>query len=229
MARIIYSGLVTKISGSVGGTTFQANAYGFTVKNKANMIRPNTPSQNKAKIILSVCTKGWGSMTNAERLNWNTFAGVVPQYAKHNPSSVLSGFAAFVRWHTMFYQNQAISNPVTTNPNLTPPPLDTAVVSLTNAAGTLTLAPVFHLGTGDWLVNYSLSRPFSNSQNFIGTAVRNVAGDDTSSSSFIITAAYINAFGNVPNVGDNVAVQYTLFDAIGGIVIAPVQLIVQVG
>jgi hypothetical protein len=228
MARIIYSGLVTKISGSVGGTTFQANAYGFTVKNKANMVKPNSPTQNKAKLILSVITKGWNQMDDSGRNNWNTFAGVVPQYAKHNPSSVLSGFAAYVRWHVALYQNQALTGPIVSTPNLTPPILDTATFTLVNAAGVLTLNPAFNHGDENWGVNISLSRPFSVSQNFIGTTPRNIIGDVNANTPFDITAKYLAAFGTLPQVGDRVPLQYVLYDALGGIVVAPVKMILVV-
>jgi hypothetical protein len=228
MARIIYSGLVTAIRGSIGGTTFQSNAYGFTVKNKANMVKPNSAEQNIRKIILSKVTKAWGTLSVSDRNNWNTFASIVPQYAKHNPSSVLSGFAAFTKWHCQFYQNQALSNSVNTDPNTSPPTIDTGVFSITSAAGVMTAHTVFSPGSGDWMVNLSLSRPFNTAQNFIGTSPRNMAGDDTSTSSYNVTTKYTEVFGRIAAIGEKVALQYTLFDAAGGIVVASAQIIVTV-
>ena len=67
MARITYSGLVTSIRGKVGGTVFQANAYGHTVKNSPNMVRPNTPDQQLSKVILSKAVKLWSEISQPER------------------------------------------------------------------------------------------------------------------------------------------------------------------
>ena len=139
MARIIYSGLVTSIRGSIGGTTFQNNAYGFTVKNKANMVKPNTVSQNLSKLVFSLAVKAWGTLTVANRANWDSWAATYPQFAKNNPSSVLSGFAVFVKQFANVLIGLGLSSTPTANPFFTLTALDTVTFVLHNTAGVLTL------------------------------------------------------------------------------------------
>ena len=97
MARIIYSGLIESIRGSIAGTTFQANAYGYTIKKKPNIINPNTASQNLRKSYLAKAVRQWRSFIQATRDSWDTFASTYPQYSQHNPSAQLSGYAVFTK------------------------------------------------------------------------------------------------------------------------------------
>lgn len=220
MARIIYSGLVTSIRGSIGGTTFQNNAYGFTCKNKANMIRPNSVDQQVRKINFSAATKAWQNMTASGRSNWNTFAATFPQYSKHNPSAVLSGFAVFVKWHAAYYLNKGVSNFVDSAPTLAPTPLDTVTFVLTLVGGVLTLTPTWAIGDESWDVNYFLSRPFQGSQNFVGTSPKFLKGATSVSDPIILTTLYQNKFGILPTVGSFVNVSYQMFEESAGKVLA---------
>lgn len=220
MARIIYSGIVTKIAGSVGGTTFQGNAYGFSVKNKANMIRPNSEDQRLRKLILSTAVKNWSTMTPAGRDNWNTFAATFPQYAKHNPSSVLSGFAVFVKWHTAYYLGVGLSDFVDSAPTLTPSVMDSATLVITNVGGVLTISPTWAVGDESWNVNYYISRSFAPAQNFIGTSPRFIRMGTSVDGPLVITTQYAAKFGAIPPVGSILNVGLQLFEESGGKVLA---------
>jgi len=126
MARIVYSALIDNIRGSVGGTTFQKNAYGYTVKHKPNMIKPWTSDQLARQIAFSRAVKAWKQASTQTRNNWDSWAVTNPQYSKHNPNAVLSGFACFVKWHTQNFLDGA--GYVDTNPSLTIP--DAPTISL---------------------------------------------------------------------------------------------------
>lgn len=216
MARIIYSGIVTKISGSVGGTTFQANAYGFSVKNKPNMIRPNTPFQVQRKLAFARATKLWGGLTNAQRTDWNTWASTNPQFAKNNPSSQLSGFAVFVRTHVLNMISTSLADPVVVAPSYTILAIDTVTWTLTNVAGVLTLTSVWAGSTANLLGLVNISRPFNGSQNFVGTSPRFMVAVPNDSDSTIITTNYLAQFGVAPAVGQIVNVQLQLFNPNNG-------------
>jgi hypothetical protein len=220
MARIIYSGLVTSIRGSIGGTTFQNNAYGFTAKNKPNMIKPNSVPQSLSKIILSKAVKGWSTITDSDRASWNTFADTFPQFAKNNPSSQLSGYAAFVKWHTTFFLGAGVGAAYVPEPVTAMPTIDTVIFSLSRVASVLTLAYNWTLADGEWQVNVYISRPFLASQNFIGTSPRfliSITNDDDSSN---IASLYSALFGRLPNAGEVVNVEYELYPDAGGQVLA---------
>lgn len=220
MARIIYSGLVTSIRGSVGGTTFQNNAYGFTIKNKANMIIPNSPQQELRKLIFSLATKAWATLSDAERSNWETYANSFPQFAKNNPSAQLSGFAVFVKWHAAHFLGAGLGAPIDTTPVLVAVPLDTVTLTLTNAAGVLTLGQAWVIADETWDVNYFISRPFQPSQNFSGSSPKFLAGRTNADASTVITSAYLALYGVLPSVGQAVNIGVQLYVDSGGKVLA---------
>lgn len=211
MARIIYSGLVTSIRGSVGGTTFQNNAYGFTIKNKANIIRPNTSYQERQKVCFSKAVKAWSLMSPAQRDNWNSWAAAFPQFAKHNPSSVLSGYAAFVKYHALYFLGEGLDATVLTSPSFDPLAYDTVVPTLSNSLSILTLAQTWAIGDGSWKALRFISRPFLNAQNFAGTAPKYLDSVTSENDSGPITTLYTNLFGRIPADGENVFIEYQLY------------------
>lgn len=211
MARIIYSGLVTSIRGSVGGTTFQNNAYGFTIKNKANIIRPNTSYQERQKVCFSKAVKAWSLMSSAQRDTWNAWAAAFPQYSKHNPSAVLSGYAAFVKYHTIYFLGQGLGASVLTSPSFSPLVYDTVTPSLSNTLSILTLSETWVIGDASWMALRFISRPFLNAQNFAGTAPKFLDSVSSESDSGPITAPYISLFGRIPADGESVFLEYQLY------------------
>lgn len=220
MARIIYSGLVTSIKGSVGGTTFQSNAYGNTVKNKPNMVIPNTVEQEQRKLIFSKATKAWATLTDAERSNWDTYANTFPQYAKNNPSSQLSGYAVFTKWHAALFLGLGLLSDIDANPSLVAVPLDTVTVKVIVAGGVMSLDLDFALGDNTYYVNVFISRPFPASKNFAGSSLRFLVNTENEDIVIPVTALYTSLFGTLPTVGQSVQVGLQFFVQAGGKVLA---------
>lgn len=225
MARIVFSALIDNIRGSIGGTTFQKNAYGYTCKHKPNMVRPWTASQKEMQIAFSRAVKAWKETTDTARSNWETWASANPQYAKHNPSSSLSGFACFVKWHVYaFVAGLALD----TEPVLTVPAAPPISLKLILAGGVLTIGVTVTGGIEDWNLAFFASRPFGGSQNFIGTKTKYMVNSTDVTGTEIITAAYAAKFGALPVLGDRVAIDYVRFMESGGEVRSRIQEIVNV-
>ena len=216
MARITYSGLVTNIRGSIGGTTFQNNAYGFTVKNKANMVKPNTVNQNLAKLVFSVATKAWGQLTESDRANWNSWAATYPQFAKNNPSSVLSGFAVFTKQYANHLIHNGLSVTPINSPDFTLIPLDTVSFVLHNSGGILTLNTTWVINDESWDVNLYMSRPFGLAQNFSGTSPKFIKATSSADLAINLTTPYINAFGALPPINSVVFIDVQLYNPQNG-------------
>jgi len=225
MARIIYSALIEKISGSIGGTTFQANAYGFTCKKKPNMIKPNTEFQLRQQEFLSRAVRSWNELTDANRLNWNTWASTYPQYSKHNSGSILSGFAVFTKIHVFrFMALQA----VLPSPTFIAYPPDTLTFELHLNAGVLTLEVTSVTETEDWWLNFSASRPFSAGQNFVGTKPRYFYTATNVSDTKIITTEWLAQYGVLPIVGQRVALSVRPWGSQNGQVLSKIETILTV-
>ncbi len=225
MARIKYSGLIDNIRGSIGGTTFQNNKYGYTIKRKPNMTKPHSCRQNINKSLFNRAVKAWREATQTTRDNWDTWASTNPQYAKHNPTAQLSGFACFVKW--TFYSFQR-SGQVTVDPEIDIPPIATVAYSLENDSGTFSVISDWDIETEAWYSALFLSRPLLPSQSFIGTKPKYIATDSSADQKNDITAAYTSIYGSIPTVGSLIGITYVMFMEDGGAVLAPQQVIVEV-
>lgn len=211
MARIIYSGLVTSIRGSVGGTTFQASAYGFSIKNKANMIRPNSEEQNNRKLCFSTAVNAWINMSDTERSFWESWAATFPQYSKNNPSAKLSGYAAFVKYHALRFLGSNLSAPILTAPSFTAPAVDNVTISMNNPGSSLIVDLAWVNGDNTWFGNYKISQPVTDSQIFTGTRPRFMFQSVNIDGTINVTNAYVKQFGTLATIGQTVFVALTQY------------------
>ena len=207
MARIIYTAIVESIRGSIAGTTFQRNAYGYTCKKKPRMVHPNSKLQQLRKGTFSQVVKAWQSLTSAQRADYNTWASTYPQYAKHNSSAQLSGFAVFCKYN---YYKILGGSSVVTSPNYSIAADQSPVYSLENNLGALKLYVSNTDGNELWECYIFISRPISPTQNFVGTKTRYIQYVTTANADFTITDAYTNIYGRVPAVGELVALDAVL-------------------
>ena len=211
MARIIYTGLVESIRGSIGGTTFQRNAYGYTVKRKPNMINPNSALQNARKLIFSRVTRAWRDLTQAKRDEYDSWASTYPQYSKYNPESQLSGYAVFVKYNCLRLLTGAS---ILTATLAVPPDTDTLTYEVENDSGVLKVNITSTTGDEEWIILFFMSRRFTASQLFIGTSPKYIKDSSNATQSVTITTQYTDIFGYVPSPGDLVALDSLLIKVI---------------
>lgn len=159
-------------------------------------------------------------MSQTGRDNWNTFASSFPQFSKHNVSSVLSGFAVFVKWHAAYYLGVGDYAFVDVIPSVAPVAMDSATLTLVHAGAVLTLNSTWAIGDESWNVNIFMSRGFSPAQNFVGTSPKFISMITSVSGAEIVTSQYLAKFGALPTVGQVVNVALQLFDENGGKVLA---------
>ncbi len=217
MARIIYSGLVTKIAGSIGGTTFQSNKHGFTVKNKANMVSPQSVDQNSAKARFAFAVSSWSAASQSTRDNWNAWATANPQYAFYNPSSQLSGFEVFVRYHVIRFRLDLsiMTNPVgglAAIPSFSP----TAVVG----GSFITVTPNSSGGAYPLVYNMSAAVNIKKSWNFFGSRPRYANVGNLPSTTVIISTDWCLKYGYVPTAGDILLLRFQCWNLNNGQVAA---------
>lgn len=229
MARIIYSGLVTQIRGSVGGTTFQQNRYGFTVKNKPNANNPNTARQLTRKAGLQAVVSQWSQLTQASRDLWNSWAATYPQQSSKNPDAYLSGFNLYLRWALNAQIDPAnipIFDPLD-------PPESVGSIDITVDLGVgnvLTVDAVFGAVPTEYKMLIYMSRQVKQSQQFVGSWTRYIqtVTFDDQPGPVDVTAAYTNIFGYTPDAGSYVAVELTIMQPATGYVVYSVPAIYQV-
>ncbi len=214
MARIKYGALVTSIHGSIQGTTFQRNAYGFTVKGKPNMVSPNSADQNRAKARFSAANQIWRTLSDTDREAWNTYANTYPIPSRLNPDAYLSGLAAFIRWAGVASQNNLapLSNPAGVQGVAI---LNT--VTLVRDGFNFNVVIDATLTEGPWVVFIYLSRVLKPTQRFRKSWTRFIqAATDDLLPTIAVTVPYNVKFGSVPEVGDPVATQIVLLNTTNG-------------
>jgi len=229
MAQIKYGALASEIRGSIGGTSFQANRYGFTIKNKSNQVKPATTSQNRSKFFLNGAVKAWGLLDNSDRLAWNNFAQDYPQPAHRNPDAILNGFNAFVKFHTALYLWNSEYAGFVALPVDPPPIFPFATLELYRDGSDLYMSFSWS-ATGDtYYTNVFMSKRIPASQSFVGSRYRWIAGTQNHNGTLFVAIPYLSIFGYLPVIGDKVSVALQLFPVFGGKVSAPqvFSLIVQ--
>lgn len=203
MARIIYSGLVQSINGSIAGTTFQRNAYGFTIKAKPNIVNPNRQRQAPARQHMQLLAMTWRNMTFLQRDSWNTYATAFPTASRKNPNSYLNGQALFFRINFIRLTVGSAINLNQQQVGLTT--LFLGVREIRRVGGTLVYFDSSTDSQNAMLVNCYISAPIPPSRNYDRSETRYMGFHSLPGADQVdITAAYIDQFGVLPPVGASV-------------------------
>jgi hypothetical protein len=105
MANIKYGPLVADVRGSVGGTCFSRGSGGGIVRNAPKPCNPRTPLQVALRARLAMLTAYWSkTMDQPHRDQWSDYAAGTSWSNKVGGSAIITGLAAFVRFHTTYLQ-----------------------------------------------------------------------------------------------------------------------------
>jgi hypothetical protein len=125
MARIVYSGLVTEIKGSVGGTTFQSNRSGYIVRNKQYKGPVRSVGNVEAGRAFAIASRRWQSLTAAQRADYNTMAATYSYTDLWGNTKTLTGFQWFMASTNNQFRVDGIGLPLAPagDPTIIPPVL----------------------------------------------------------------------------------------------------------
>lgn len=99
------SGLVTQVSGSVGGITGSRNKGGFYLKARSVPTNPATPSQVAARLRFQTHSAAWTNLlTEAQRVAWNDYAEQLSWTNPLGDAIQLSGQNVFVGSNSVLEQ-----------------------------------------------------------------------------------------------------------------------------
>lgn len=99
MARIKFGGIVSDISGSVGGSTFQKSLYGSILRNKPLPIHKRTFGQEVIRYHLQQLHAAWRTLTTPERIQWNRFINFSNQTIRRDSGVLMSGHDLFIKYN----------------------------------------------------------------------------------------------------------------------------------
>jgi hypothetical protein len=99
MAKIKLSPLLTSISGSVAGSTFQRSLGGHILRSKP--LKRNVLSEKIqiSKAYMSQVIAAWHNLTSAQQTAWYQYANFSPFGQKKEKSRALSGYNLFVKYN----------------------------------------------------------------------------------------------------------------------------------
>ena len=74
MARIKFGMMMTDARGKLGGHVFTKAKSGATIRTKVSPLNPKTSAQSEARSALGANSQAWRTLTEAQRLAWNSAA-----------------------------------------------------------------------------------------------------------------------------------------------------------
>jgi hypothetical protein len=199
MARIKYTALVESIRGSIGGTTFQRNAYGYTVKSKPAIVNPQTRKQRNRKTGMQWAQNRWRSLSPTDRATWDTYATNYPVPSRLNPDAYLGGQQLFMR-HEMLNYIWGGSDDVTTgDPSSITNPTGTLFLD----SGSLVFSSQYDAIDGDFRVLCFAAPRMSITQNIVKSKCRYMGSAAVGGVPYNIdiTDLYVSTYGSLPEIG----------------------------
>lgn len=126
MARVTYGALITELTGSIGGITFQRNSSGNIARLKPNMPVNSSVNQQVQQNYLSQLISAWSNLSAANKTSWEVFAAAHDHINEFGETKVLNGF----QWFLSCNLNLLLTSQAT----ISAAPGWTAITSLANFA-----------------------------------------------------------------------------------------------
>jgi hypothetical protein len=225
MARIKFGGIVSDISGSVGGSTFQRSNYGVSLRNKPTGILKRSPSQTTIRQLLSELHAAWRALTPGERLMWQQFISFSSPTIRRDSGILLTGHDLFIKYN-MFRRMNGFA--MMTVPVFASMPQTTYEPQVNLAAAFLMLSfPDIIDHDSYWFVA-KVSSPRLPSRSFSNKGLRFMKITPSTNSEWDITALYVAAFGAAPLEDDYVHISIQFFSVVAPVFLAPQKKIWQV-
>ena len=216
MARVTYGSTITELKGSIGGTTFQSNRYGFSAKNKSHPRVSFSARRGAQQGYSAFAMKSWGNLSDAQRSEWETFASSYPQYAKNNPTSELSGYAVFLKWQQLDMLRRGSASITTYVPAQDSPSLPVPTPTLTRTYNALSLGVSWDISSTDWYCLLFASGPVPQTKTYIGSQTKYLQTIDSDDTTVDITTAFTSLYGRLPYLGEYVFLEFLLIKNDGG-------------
>ena len=70
MAKVIFGGGISSISGSIAGQVFSRNSNGAYIRNRAVPVNPNTDKQKDQRDSFRNLSQAWRNLTDVQRASW---------------------------------------------------------------------------------------------------------------------------------------------------------------
>lgn len=96
MAKVQFGIIVTDVTGSIGGVTFQKNASGSIIRRRSFPASGIPDGKTGIQVALFSLLQTWQGLTLTQKNTWNIFAGANPKTNKFGQLKKLTG----LNWYT---------------------------------------------------------------------------------------------------------------------------------
>lgn len=214
MAIIKLSALAVDIIGRLGGTVFQRNSAGLSMRAQPGIKRSAVVQQQLNKGNMTTVQAAYRSLSVADLTLWTNYAIFLNKKQKKNILKSLSGQAIFI------YQNQLRSIASAFVSGITPVIIETPTIQID--PGIITVVSVVRnfddlsilldraIDTDVEFLMIKMSRPLTASQQSSYNKMVLIPYIEDSSEEQVITVGYTTIYGRIPTAGEFVNVQITL-------------------
>ena len=217
MARVKLSPLITSISGSVGGVTFQRNRYGMTARQKPLPPNVGSEAQNNVRTHMITIQKAWQALSDDDRLQWDRFTDFSNQTTLHDHNVKLSGHALYLKYQ-LFRLLCGLS--LLTTIAYLPMPAYPEIDRIYRHHDEYVLQFVSNINSDSYFFIFSITTPRKLNQAFSKRGLRYMYITPATTGQFDIAVPYIAAFGILPPTAPLVHITMQWFSVIAPVVSA---------
>lgn len=217
MARIKFGMMMTDARGKLGGHVFTKARSGATVRTKVTPANPQSLAQSVARTRLGALSQSWSSLTEEQRVAWNSRALEVGKTNIFGDSYYPSGKNLFVSVNTSVLLAGGVVVPV--------PPINVEIPNIINAefivevgATSISSALDYEGSTADTVTLLMATKPSSAGKfNFSGqySLFLSFPAGDNISNPVDAYNAYVARFGN-PAIGQKISFQFYTVNRVTG-------------
>lgn len=214
MARVEYSALINRLTGKLGGSTFQLNGAGSVVRANVYPVYRNSPYQSEVKIYNAAIRNSWKSLTTSQRQAWAAWRNWYGINYSNDSSMPKTAYNVFRKCN---YYRVAAGMSINTAPSYTAivnPPLyyvgqeTLSSVSLEFDRSIVTESEGFVIRATPLLPNTKLSG---------WSKCRTIPEVIIDANTVDLEIGYVNRFGQTPAGGERILMQYLTFDLATGV------------
>lgn len=196
MARVKFSALLSEINGSVGGSTFQRSAYGYSLRNKPIPVNKPTILNQAIRQAFFQASRTWSLMSDVDRIYWRNAVEYYLPRSRNNKNSYLSAYSYFMKIAPLcFFLNVPLSGFTALLPAL--PELTFYRVG---NEGTYMEVAYNNTSVNVYPLVIEISRPFTSQVKFNSKGLRLITASFNDNSA-TFDSSYINTFGALAPVG----------------------------
>lgn len=201
MARLKFGALVSKMSGSIGGSTLQRSSFGHSIRSKPLPIHSRKPLQLIRRSWMSEIQSAWSALTEIQRNLWRQFISYSGQSINNDSSIQISGYNLFLKYQ---FCRKLCNLPLLVEFTYIPIPQWPQAFIFSNVSNQLFIQFDRVISDNEYFFILSVSNPRVPSKSYSPQNCRYMFCVRSNSDTFSFTETYIQNFGLLAQTGDTV-------------------------